>query len=95
MFPLKCTLVYFPVQALPEFGPYLAEKERRIAEYKKGVEPLDEGVAEVHRPPYEISKPVSSLKVTTLSTLVLHTQSTSVLCVCTHSTLVCCDSCML
>ncbi|XP_064387125.1 dihydropyrimidine dehydrogenase [NADP(+)]-like [Halichondria panicea] len=49
-------------KALPEFGPYLAEKERRIAEYKKGVEPLDEGVAEVHRPPYEISKPVSSLK---------------------------------
>ncbi len=55
----------FP-QALPEFGPYLAEKERRIANYKKGVEPLDEGVAEVHRPPYKISKPVPSLRVINL-----------------------------
>lgn len=49
-------------KALPEFGPYLNEKERRIAAYKKTLAPLEESQAEVHRPAHQPSKPVPAVK---------------------------------
>ena len=56
-------LIFIFLQALPEFGPYLSEKERRIAEYKKTVNPLEETKPEVHRPAYKTSKPVPTIQV--------------------------------
>ena len=54
---------FLPPQALPEFGPYLTEKEMRVAEYKKTVDPLKEYKPEVHRPAYKTTKPIPTLKV--------------------------------
>ena len=50
-------------KALPEFGPFLKEKEERIAEYKKGVDPLEENKPEVHHPAYGTTKPIPHVKV--------------------------------
>ena len=56
-----CVPAFF--QSLPEFGPYLAEKESRIAAYKKSIDAQEEFVPEVHRPVFKPSKPVPSVKV--------------------------------
>ena len=48
---------------MPEFGPYLKEKEERIASYKKTVDPLKEFPPENHRPPYKPTKPIPAVKV--------------------------------
>ena len=52
-----------PPQALPEFGPYLQEKEQRIAAYKKQINPAQERKPEVHRPPFKPTKPIPTVKV--------------------------------
>ena len=48
---------------MPEFGPYLKEKEERIANYKKTIGPLKEFLPESHRPPYKPTKPIPAVKV--------------------------------
>jgi len=49
-------------KALPEFGPYLKEKEERIASYKRGTNPLQEQTPEIHRPPFTPTKPIPTVK---------------------------------
>ena len=51
------------IQALPEFGPYLNEKESKIAAYKKSIDPATEFQPEVHRPAYKPSVEVPTIKV--------------------------------
>ncbi len=51
------------IQSLPSFGPYLHEKETKIAEYKKTVDPATEFKPEVHRPTYR-TKEIPAVKVT-------------------------------
>ncbi len=63
------------VQALPDFGPYLSEKERRVAEYKRSVEPLEVGVVEQHRPPYKITKHIPTLQVSSTHPPSTHSHS--------------------
>lgn len=51
------------MQPLPEFGPYLNEKEGKIAAYKKSIDPATEFQPEVHRPAYKPSTEVPAIKV--------------------------------
>ena len=61
-----------PSQSLPEFGPYLAEKEHYIADYKKTVVPVEEFAPEVQRPAYRPSRPVPTVKVSITTHTHLH-----------------------
>ena len=61
--PLPSLHTTLPPQALPEFGPYLQEKEQRIAAYKKQINPAQERKPEVHRPPFKPTKPIPTVKV--------------------------------
>ena len=55
--------VVFSIQPLPEFGPYLKEKEDKIAAYKKTINPSADFQPEVHRPAYQLSREVPAIKV--------------------------------
>ena len=61
--PLTPQLKQVIGKALPEFGPFLKEKEEKIAAYKKGIDPLKEHQPEVHRPAYGTTKPIPHVKV--------------------------------
>ena len=58
LLPLSASSFVFSPQSLPEFGPYIMEKEERIASYKKTIDPLKEFPPENHRPPYKPTKPI-------------------------------------
>lgn len=49
-------------KSLPEFGPYLKEKDEMISDYKKSITPLTEFSPETHRPSYKPNKPVPAVK---------------------------------
>ena len=64
VYPLPAMQVIFlSPQSLPEFGPYMEEKERKVAAYKASIVPLEEFPAAVHRPALQPSRPVASVKV--------------------------------
>ena len=54
------------LQSLPEFGPYLKEKEERIAGYKASIQPVAEFSPAIHRPPITPSSSIPSVQVTCL-----------------------------
>jgi dihydropyrimidine dehydrogenase (NADP+) len=49
-------------KSLPEFGPYLKEKEERIAGYKASIQPVAEFSPATHRPPITISSSIPSVQ---------------------------------
>ena len=64
MSPLAATsLILLFSQSLPEFGPYMEEKERKVAAYKASIVPLEEFPAAVHRPALQPSRPIASVQV--------------------------------
>ena len=51
LFPSLSLPASFPPQSLPEFGPYLQEKEGKVAAYKASIQPVTEFSPAIHRPP--------------------------------------------
>ena len=54
-------------QSLPEFGPYLKEKEKKIAGYKASIQPVSEFLPAIHRPSLTPSSTIPSVQVISLS----------------------------
>ena len=57
------SLILLSSQSLPEFGPYMEEKEKKVAAYKASIVPLEEFPAAVHRPALQPSRPIASVQV--------------------------------